>query len=141
MLCALHQYGILKYSAQDKSFDYNTSRVDVEKWARSEGLTDENLISFRKYSEDYFGKFAYDRTFNSLLMKTDYSKEVISTIAETMKILNVRYFAGTENLNSSDILDSEGYLLLSELSFYNHYALSISSDKDIDDNHFNLKTK
>ncbi|MHB8131215.1 MAG: metallophosphoesterase [Mobilitalea sp.] len=136
-----HQYGILKYSVKDGSFDYSTSKVDVETWAKNNKITDENLLNFTRYAEDYFGELAYNRTYNSLTEKTDYSEDQITMMAETMKLLNIRYFAGVEKLNSEDIINSEGYKLLtsSSDSFHQGYVLSITSDKDIDDNYLHIE--
>ncbi|MDF2944800.1 MAG: hypothetical protein K0S01_3658 [Herbinix sp.] len=136
-----HQYGILKYSDQDLSFDYSTKKVDVERWAKKEKKKDENLLNFSTYSEDYFGKLAYDKTYNSLLENSDYSIDEISAMAKTIQILNTRYFAGVENENLKDVVNSEGYNLLINMpnSFRQSYAKSILSDKDIDDNYLHIK--
>jgi hypothetical protein len=42
---------------------------------------------------------------------SNYSEKEIKSMSETMRILNLRYFAGTENLNSKDVVDSEGFKL------------------------------
>jgi 3',5'-cyclic AMP phosphodiesterase CpdA len=136
-----HQYGVLKYNNLDLSLDYSTARVDVERWAKNVKSKDRNLKNFSKYSEEYFGMKSYDRTYNSLLADTDYTKEEIVLIAETIKTLNTRYFAGIEHLNSKDIINSEGYKLLLNLkdNFLTSYAESISNDNDIDDNQLFIK--
>jgi 3',5'-cyclic AMP phosphodiesterase CpdA len=136
-----HQYGILKYFSQDKSIDYNTARVDVEGWSKDKGITDENLNNFKKYSEDYFGKFAYDMTTKEFHEASNYSEKEIKSMSETMRTLNLRYFAGTENLNSKDLVNSEGFKLWlnSPESFLKRYALSIVSDKNMDDNSLRMK--
>jgi 3',5'-cyclic AMP phosphodiesterase CpdA len=138
-----HQYGVLKYSAQDKSFDYSTKRVDVERWAKSTGIKDKNLINFKAFSEDYFGGFAYNMAKRQLVMEELHSDKEIALMSETMKTLNIRYFAGTENLNSKDLMNSEGYKLWlnSSNSRLQKYVLSISSDKESDDNSLKFSLK
>jgi 3',5'-cyclic AMP phosphodiesterase CpdA len=136
-----HQYGILKYSAKERSFQYNTTMVDVAGWAKRKGIKDENLRNFDQYSKEYFEKISYNKFLNKLLMETDYPKDKIELMAETMETLNLRYFAGTENLNSKDIINSEGYKLLtdSQEGFMKNYVLSITSDKDTDDTNLYIK--
>ncbi|MDF2540529.1 MAG: hypothetical protein K0S47_247 [Herbinix sp.] len=136
-----HQYGTLTYNASAKSFLYNTSVLDVESWAKKERSKDENLLHFESYAEDFFGKFAYDRAYQRLLMEDIYSKEEMEAMAEVMKILNLRYFAGREYLNSEDIVKSEGYQLWksSGEGFMSGYMNSVITDKDTDDNKLVIK--
>ncbi len=136
-----HQYGILKYTSQDKTIEYNTAKVDVEGWAKYNGIIDENLINFKKYSEDYFGKFAYDMTFKRFKESSNYSEKEIKEMAEIMRTLNLRYFAGTENLNSKDVVNSEGYKLWVSLpqNFLKGYVKSIVTDKNMEDNTLHIK--
>lgn len=131
-----HQYGVIKYSSQDASFDYSTSRLEVEEWAKEKGIKDEKLNNFKRYSEEYFGEFAYGMVYNEFVGAKNYSSNDIKLMSETMRTLNLRYFAGTESLNSKDIAASEGFKLWldSPDSFFKRYAISISSDKDSDDN-------
>jgi 3',5'-cyclic AMP phosphodiesterase CpdA len=135
-----HQFGVLKYSAKNGSLDYSTSKTDVEGWAKKNKMKDENLLNFSSYSKDYFGKLAYDRSYSRLLNNTDYPVSDIKLMSETMKELNTRYFSGVENLNAQDIVNTEGYKLLtsSEESFSKDYVLSITSDKDTDDNKLHI---
>lgn len=138
-----HQYGRLRYSAVDGSFDYSTLKVDVEEWSKSKQITDENLNNFSRYSEDYFREFSYDMTCRYFTKNRSYSENEKELMLETMKILNLRYFAGTEDLNPEDIINSEGYKLWldSPKGFLRNYVLSISNDKDTDDNHLHIITR
>jgi 3',5'-cyclic AMP phosphodiesterase CpdA len=136
-----HQYGILNYSSQNKSLDYNTRKLDVEAWSKEKGIVDQNLNNFNKYSEDYFGKFAYDMAAKQFSGDSRYSEREIKLMSETMRLLNLRYFAGTENLNSKDVLVSEGFKLWSDSkeSFLKRYAMNIFSDKNTEDNSLHIK--
>lgn len=114
-----HQYGVLTYSAKDQAMDYHTAKVDVEKWAKVNGIKVKHLNHF----------------------ETNSSETDITSMSAVMEILNVRYFAGTENKKSQDVMKSAGYQLWSEApdSFQKQYIMSMSSDNDIDDNQLHIK--
>jgi 3',5'-cyclic AMP phosphodiesterase CpdA len=138
-----HQYGDLKYSFKDETFDYSTSKVDVEKWSKETGVTDKNINNFNDYSKEFFGQFAHDMAYSQLIMEENYSENEINSMSEIVKILNLRYFAGTENLNSKDVVNSEGFKLWSDSSesFLKKYIMSIQSDKDTDDNNLKIQDR
>jgi 3',5'-cyclic AMP phosphodiesterase CpdA len=136
-----HQYGILKYSFKNNSIDYDTSRVDVENWSKEKGIIDKNINHFRDYSEEYFGKFSYNMAYKQLSKEKGYSESEIRSMSKIMEILNKRYFAGTENLNSKDVMTKEGYKLWSDApdGFLKSYMMSISKDNDTDDNYLHIQ--
>lgn len=136
-----HQYGILEYSFADTTFRYSTSKVEVENFSKESGIIDKNINNFSYYSEEFFGKLAYDMAYKQLVIEDTYSKDEIKSMSETMKILNLRYFAGTENLNSKDLVNSEGLKLWSSSpkGFFKEYVMSIFDDKDTDDNNLKIK--
>lgn len=136
-----HQYGILKYFFKNNEFDYSTSKVDVEGWSRVNGAADKNLNTFTNYSEEFFGSIAFDIAYKQLAMEENYAEDEIKQMSEVMKILNIRYFAGTENLNSKDIMSSEGFKLWlnSKEGFQKRYIMSILEDKDTEDNSLHIK--
>ena len=136
-----HQYGILKYSFEDTTLRYSTSKVDVESFSEGAGILDKNINNFSNYSEEFFGKLAYDMAYKQLVIEDTYSKDEIKSMSETMKILNLRYFAGIENLNSKDVVNSEGLKLWSgsPQGFFKEYVMSILEDKDTDDNNLEIK--
>lgn len=107
------QYGVLKYSPEF-GYDYSTSSVDVEGWSREEGLTDGNLNNFKQYSEEYFENNAYNMIYKRLLMDDSYSIEEVKLMAETSALIRTKYFGGTTKLNKQEIINSQGYKLLSE---------------------------
>jgi 3',5'-cyclic AMP phosphodiesterase CpdA len=136
-----HQYGILQYSALNNSLDYSTAKVNVEGWAKTNKSKDKNLLHFQRYAEDYFGKFAYDMAYKALTKDSTFSEEEIESMAETMKILNIRYFSGNEELNSQDVIKTEGYRLWESYtdSFLHGYILSITNDLDTNDNSLHIE--
>lgn len=138
-----HQYGILKYkhSSEDTTFDYSTSKVDVEGWSKAVGIIDKSINNFNEYSKKNFGDIAYDMAYNQLNMEDIHSKDEMESMSETMRILNLRYFAGTESLNLKDVINSEGLKLWSNApkDFLRKYIMSILYDKDTDDNNMKIQ--
>jgi 3',5'-cyclic AMP phosphodiesterase CpdA len=130
-----HQYGNLIYTAKDKSLEYSTTRLDVEQWAKQNDMNDQNLLNFTKYSEDYFNNISYNMAYRRLEKEGSYTEEEMKQMSEIVQILNMRYFSGTENINSEDILQSKGYELWSgyEEGFFREYLYSISKDEDMED--------
>ncbi len=136
-----HQYGMLKYSFQDTTFHYSTSKVDLEGFSKKLGVIDKNINNFSEYSREFFGDLAYTMANKQLIKENTYSRDEIKSMSETMKLLNLRYFAGTENLNVKDVVNSEGFKLWSDSSekFLKKYIMSILEDKDTDDNNLQLQ--
>lgn len=135
-----HHYGVLKYSSEQNSLEYQTQSLDVDAWAKAKHKKDKILLNFNKYSEEYFSKMAYDRAYKSLA-DSGYEEEQIKLLADVIKTLNVRYFSGMENLNASDVVHSKGYKLWTEYpdSFLKNYVATIISDKNTDDNHLSIQ--
>jgi 3',5'-cyclic AMP phosphodiesterase CpdA len=131
-----NQYGILKYTADASTIDYSTSRLEVEAWAKASGAERKSLYDFKNNAEEFFGQISYDKSYERLLKEGTYSKEDIKLMAETMKILNLRTFSGTEHLNSQDVIDSKGYKLwlASTQSSFGSYIHSMIKDTDSEDN-------
>jgi 3',5'-cyclic AMP phosphodiesterase CpdA len=138
-----HQYGVLQYSALRDCFDYSTAKVDVEGWAKKENKTNKNLLNFTSYSEEYFGRLAYNRAYESLSKDNTLTEDDRKVMADTMRLLNIRYFAGAEDLNTSDVINSKGYELLSSYpeGHYSNYVQSIISDQDINDLRLHIDIK
>lgn len=136
-----HQYGILNYSAKDGGLVYSTARTDVEGWARAKDITDDILRNFSAYSEEYFGKFAYNMAYRNLAYEEAYNEDQIKLMSETMKLLNIRYFAGIEAKNAEDVLTSEGYQLWQTLpnNRLKNYIEAIIEDKNMEDNYLEIK--
>ena len=59
------QYGILKYKA-NYGFDYSTSKVNVQSYAKKLNLLDPNLINFNEYSKNYYETRAYKSSISRL---------------------------------------------------------------------------
>ena len=132
------QYGVLKYSPSN-GFDYNTCQIDMEGWAKEAGITDKNITNFKEYSKSSFGDRGYAMAYYDLI-GTKYTEEEKDLMAETMRTLNLNYFAGTENINSEEIIKSKGFKLWlnDDPTFLQRYAVSISRDNNLDDNKLHI---
>jgi 3',5'-cyclic AMP phosphodiesterase CpdA len=134
-----NQYGVLKYSPSS-GFDYSTSRVDVEGWAKEANIKDENINNFKEYSKKFFGDRAYSKSYFNAESMATYTDEEIDLMADTMRQLNLNYFAGTESVNSEELINSPGFRLWQDAvsSFSQSYVNSIVHDKDADDNKLHI---
>jgi 3',5'-cyclic AMP phosphodiesterase CpdA len=137
------QYGILKYSAS-RGFEYNTSKVDVESWARKNELANDDLKSFNAYVKDNFLEFSYRQSYEKIAETGSYSEQDNQFMAETVSILNVNYFAGTVDSVKEEIVNSKGYELWSngkDPVFLKDYVLSMLSDRTKENNHLIIRNK
>jgi 3',5'-cyclic AMP phosphodiesterase CpdA len=124
------QYGVIEYS-YEKGYQYTTERVDVEGWAKEKGISDENLLGFQEYAENYFEKTSYDKVYNKLYETGIYSEEEILLMTETMSLLNRNYFAGTTADIKDEVMKSQGYQLWKEAddaTFFKKYVISMAED-------------
>jgi len=130
------QYGVLKFN-KAQGFDYSTSLVDVENWAKESGNSDENIINFNEYAKGYFADISYNKAYDQLTNAESYSEYAKVRMAETMSLLNINYFGGNINSIKKDVLESEGYQLwlkAKEPEFLRKYILSILSDSNTNNN-------
>ena len=59
------QYGVLDYM-EDETFYYYTRKVNMEKWARKNKSTDENLLNFDTYSSPVFKRIFYNQAYDAM---------------------------------------------------------------------------
>jgi predicted MPP superfamily phosphohydrolase len=134
------QYGVLQYSPGE-GFNYRTSRVDIEAWAKAEGIHDNNLLNFTACSRDFFAGISFNKTYRSLLATGGYSAEQAKLMADTMSLINLNYFAGTVGSIKAEIVQSPGYRLWTgseKAQFLGKYVLGMISDGDKDNNHLQI---
>ncbi|MDX9917599.1 MAG: metallophosphoesterase, partial [Gudongella sp.] len=91
-----HQYGIVKYSAEE-GFEYTKKRVDVEELALK--------------SAQSLGSRPYERAIAELEDLGVYSKEEIDKMSFIVKDLNKRQFEGTVNSIKEELISSPVYKL------------------------------
>ncbi|MEJ8307142.1 metallophosphoesterase [Saccharibacillus sacchari] len=131
-----NRYGWLTYDASAHELHYEARITDVEGWAKRNGSTDGNLLSFRNYSRTFFAGFGYDMAFKRLSVNDTYTPEQVEAMARTMADVNVSYFAGTQQQDRAVIKASEGYRLWaeSEGDFTKNYVESIVGTEDAQNN-------
>jgi len=104
------QYGVLKYSPV-KGYEYSKAKVNVEKWANDQDLTDPNLLGFNQYSKESFGSRTYHMAVEELTLLDAYSEKEIEEMAQMIKDLNLRYFEGTIQSIKKELFNSPTYKL------------------------------
>jgi len=101
---------------------------------------DENLNNFREYAKTSFGNKAFDKALWNLVGSKDFTKDEVEKMCETISVLNLNYFAGTQNQITEEVLNSEGYKLWQRDagSFYKKYIESMIRDNDMEDTRFHI---
>lgn len=137
------QYGLLKYDAVKQAVHYSTAKIDIEGWAKKNKIIDPVLNDFNTYSEDFFGNLAYNMAYDQLIKLNNLTKQEVELMSATMKVLNVRFFAGEESLNETDPVIANGIKLWSKVpnNFLKRYVYSIIKDPDVKDNELTIYFK
>lgn len=134
------QYGVLKFDPS-QGFDYSTSRVDVENWAKESDSKDENLIHFEEYAKGYFADLSYNQAYDALTKVGSNSEQEKELMSKTMSLLNIYYFGGTVDSIKDDVLESEGYHLwqkANEPEFLRAYILNILEESNANMNELQI---
>ena len=97
------QYALL--SAQQGRIAYETRPVDVAAWARGQGSTDENLLSFASWAADYFDARTM-RQIPESLADAGFSEDEIACMTDYLCRVNRAYFSG--DLRDLEALDPDG---------------------------------
>ena len=105
------QYGVVHITPE--KMDYSVAETDVQKWAENNGITDENLLDFEQYNNDFYFDSAYRKAYANVaeLKITEEEKDILAAMwAE----FNVHYFAGTLGEFYPQMLESEGCRIMKE---------------------------
>lgn len=105
------QYGVVKITPE-KMF-YNVAETDVQKWAESNGITDENLLDFEQYNNDFYFDSAYRKAYANVA-ELKITEEEQDALAAMWAEFNVHYFAGTLGEFYPQMLESEGCRIMKE---------------------------
>jgi len=105
------QYGILKYSTKD-GFDYSTSQLDVQSYAKKLNVQDPNLTNFKEYSKNFYETHAYKTAISRLFLTEEFTDEQSKEVAKTKVMQNVARNRGTTNEDKDAIINSKGFKLL-----------------------------
>ncbi|OMC94548.1 metallophosphoesterase [Paenibacillus sp. FSL R5-0636] len=127
-----HQYGAMTFDPLSRTVNYEAMPLNVEGWAKANGITDQNLLNFKTYAEDIFATNSYNKAMDGL-KESSFTQSEKASMAEVMAKLNVRYFAGTAGSSSEDIKAMPGYKLWEGLQegFLGGYIQSMTEDKEL----------
>lgn len=136
------QYGTINYS-KSKGIDYGTNKINVERWAKNQGLKDENLINFSFYSKSTFFERPYKSSYVNLEEIGEYSEEQIHEMSQILGTLNLAYFEGNTFNIRDEIKALPAYkLILETKSDYVYdfvYSMIFSSERDNTNIHIPIK--
>lgn len=137
-----HQYGRVTVS-KEGSFRYSTVKLQVGRYANKMGSRDDRLLQFETYSRERFMALSdrlYERAASEERSLADLPQEEQQRLTKTMALLNLHYFAGTENTGAREIAGINGDQLLDGLheGFLRSYLNGIRSD-NTEDNELELQ--
>lgn len=134
-----HKYGILDYSP-DEGYEYRTSWIDMETWAKENNVEDKNITNFKTYSKNFFENRSYYNFYDDLYDIHEYSDKDMRLMSEVLAKLNLKYFEGSGEINVEKIKNLEGYKLIKSIGpdFLKEYTDSILKTKDIDNNKLHI---
>jgi len=136
-----HQYGQLIYSPSN-GYDYETIKLDVEKYALENNLEDENLLSFNEYAEQFFVDnlcHTHKDSIELLDIPDEYKEEVYKTVAE----MNKKYFSGYRNESLKELIETKGFEIVEGLGecFIQEYIMGMIKDQNADNNKLHIPIK
>lgn len=105
-----HQYGIIDWEESGR-MNYRVERVDVEAWAREEGIEDENLLDFGRYSQEWFYQVNEQQAEKKL---GRYPEEYKRAMTHLYADILYRYGAG-EPVKRKNVEAADGYVLWQRL--------------------------
>ncbi len=136
-----HNYGTILFSTRKRSFEYRTSSVDVENWAREKRVQNDRLTGFRAYSERFFrDRSAFMVSRMIIRMEIQLPAERVAAMVDFFGTLNARFFSGTASQNATDAVGSKAYrdILAMGDGFLSSYAQSILEDPSPENNRIEI---
>ena len=133
-----HQYGQMIYSPS-KGYDYETIKLDVEKYALENNIEDENLLSFNEYSEKFFIDnlcSTHKESIELLDLPDEHKEEIFKTVAD----MNKKYFSGYRNEALNELIEAEGFKIVEGLEdcFIQRYIMGMVKDQNADNNKLHI---
>lgn len=134
-----HQYGAMTFDPLSRTINYKSTSLNVEGWAKANGITDPNLLHFKTYAENTFVMDSFNKAMESL-KESAFTESEKKSMAEVMSELNVRYFAGKTGNSAGDIKVKPGYKLWESLErgFLPAYIQSMAADKELNNTSLQL---
>ncbi len=111
------QYGNIIYDG--KTLNYKTANIDVAEYAAQEGMTDENLLQFDSYAEEFFKEVARMQVRNRF-KDSPLAVEQKELLAETFADINAKFFLG-EPIAEADYAAGVALWETQENSFIGEY--------------------
>ncbi|MBQ9264576.1 MAG: metallophosphoesterase [Clostridia bacterium] len=131
-------YGILRLKG-GAPISYDTRAVDVAGWARENGVTNQKLLNFPAYAEDFYFRTAKAKIAASL---TD--PAIQAPIRERMATLgaklNAQYFSGARSAFEEEA-DFALWQQYGPRNFFTYYLKTILDEPIRDMNHFSFQTE
>jgi hypothetical protein len=91
-------------------------------------VKDKNLNNFKVYSEEYYKAIQYNNSIQRYLMDDSTTTEDAKLMAETSALIRTKYLGGTSILNKQEIMNSQGYKLLTESGSQKNLTRMLNSD-------------
>ncbi len=130
-------YGELVYDG--KSLSYSTVKTDVASYAKENGLTDENLLNFNKYTYDFFEQVHRLKVYESFA-ETDISEEELFLLADTFAKINSKYFAG-DPIEAEEFTDGIALWRQYKDNFITQYIETMLKEEGVDNQHLSINLK
>lgn len=131
------QYGVLEYR-RDGSFSYRTQAVDMENWAREEGMEDENLLNFKDYNPKTLKRIFYNQAWDAMergesrknaSLYRHLTQEEKEAMCQVYSELNTAWYAGKAVNVVQEAQRMPGYLLWQEYCYplqqYDHLEMIV----------------
>ena len=129
---AQNNYGFITITPDDV-FTYEAVSLDVEGWAKRNGVTDENLLNFSEYGIKFYQDVSYTNFINRY-EGYDMSKEEAEILARFVADLNPYYFSGRIEEFREEALKSTAYKIAlkykDELNM--NYVISMLRQRKLD---------
>ncbi|MBU5437358.1 metallophosphoesterase [Tissierella sp. MSJ-40] len=137
-----HTYGILKYSP-NSGYEYSTSWIDMEGYAKENNIHNENIQNFKEYSRSYFIDRSYFKFYEEFYDIKEYKDREMDLMSKTLADLNSIYYEGKGEIDIEKIKSSEGFKLLESIGIdsLKKYAESIFDTNGIDSNNLKIPKK
>ena len=123
------QYGVIEMGEDQAS--YRTQRVNVEVWAKANGITDENLLNFPQYAAGFFALTSIGQAAAQLDSESD-----PSAMATWLANLNSAYFSG--RMDTVDPANEFAIRWQESDTFFGRYVKSILSESLRDHTQFSF---
>lgn len=113
------QYGVLYFDETDRSFQYHTQVVDMEKWAGVHGIQDENLLKFSSYQKPFLERVFYNQAYDRLSKREDnvLTEKQMEEMSDFYAIAKCYYYWGRAVEIADEMKDSPLFTMWQEYGY------------------------